>query len=142
MKNHSLCRFSISMRSDLVAQLDVMAKTKGYPSRSQALADLVSASLVEHHAQVGTSQIAGTVTLVYDHHKPGIQALLTGIQHHHQDLIVAALHVHLDHRNCLEVLALRGRADAVRKLADRLIAVKGIKHGRLTVTTTGKQFRS
>lgn len=140
MKKPSLCRFSISMAGELVGQLDAMLKTKGYANRSQAVADMVRAHLVEHHGQMGDHAIAGTVTLVYNHHKRNIQALLTDIQHDHQDLIVATLHVHLDHHNCMEVLAVRGRAGAVKQVADRLIAAKGVKHGKLTVTTTGKEF--
>jgi CopG family nickel-responsive transcriptional regulator len=66
--------------------------------------------------------------------------LLTDIQHDHGGLIIASLHVHLDHHNCMEVLAVRGSADAIRELADRLIAAKGVKHAKLTVTTTGKDF--
>jgi CopG family nickel-responsive transcriptional regulator len=128
------------MNGDLVAQLDGMIKARGYANRSQAVADMVRAQLVEHHAQIGNSEIAGTVTLVYDHHKRNIQALLTDIQHDHGNLIIAAMHVHLDHHNCMEVLAVRGRADAVKEFADRLIAAKGVKHGKLTVTTTGKEF--
>jgi CopG family nickel-responsive transcriptional regulator len=142
MKKKSLCRFSISMSTELLAQLDAMAEAKGYSSRSLAVADMVRAHLVEHHGEMGNREIAGTITLVYDHHKPKIQALLTDIQHDHGDLIIAAMHVHLDHHNCMEVLAVRGPADAVKEIADSLIAVKGVKHGRLTVTTTGKEFRA
>jgi CopG family transcriptional regulator, nickel-responsive regulator len=128
------------MASDLVDQLDGLVTEQGYANRSQAVADLVRARLVEHHGQRGRHEIAGTVTLVYDHHKRNIQALLTDIQHAHQKLILSTLHVHLDHDNCLEVLAVRGPASAVRQVADRLTAARGVKHGRLTVTTTGKEF--
>jgi CopG family nickel-responsive transcriptional regulator len=137
MKTPSLSRFSVSMSRVLARRLDAMAKAKGYANRSQAVADMVRAHLVEHRAQAGTQEIAGTITLVYDHHRRNIQALLTGLQHDHGDLIVATLHVHLSHHDCMEVLAVRGRADAVRRLADRLIAAKGVSHGKLTVTTTG-----
>jgi len=140
MKEKSLCRFSVSMKKDLADQLDEMAQAKGYANRSQAIAAAVRDSLVEHYGQKGAHEIAGTVTLVYDHHKRNIQSLLTDIQHDHGDLIIAALHVHLDHHNCMEVLAVRGRADAVQKMADKLVAAKGVKHGRLTVTTTGQEF--
>ncbi len=135
-----LCRFSISMLGELVGQLDAMSKAKGYSNRSQAIADMVRAHLVDHHAEVGNKEIAGTITLVYDHHKRDIQPLLTDIQHDHQSSIISALHVHLDHHNCMEVLAVRGNAHSVKKIADRLIATKGVKHGKLTVTTTGKEF--
>ena len=140
MKEDALSRFSLSMSTELVRQLDGMVRAKGYANRSQAVADMVRGHLVEHHAQRGVHEIAGTVTLVYDHHKRNIQALLTDIQHDHGDVIIATLHVHLDHHNCMEVLAVRGRAGAVQTVADRLIAAKGVKHGKLTVTTTGKEF--
>jgi CopG family transcriptional regulator, nickel-responsive regulator len=139
-QKQTLCRFSISMARELVGQLDAMAETKGYANRSQAVSDMVRAHLVEHHGLTGEHEIAGTITLVYDHHKRNIQAILTDIQHDHGDLIIATMHIHLDHHNCMEVLAVRGRADAVKKAADQLIAAKGVKHGKLTVTTTGKEF--
>jgi CopG family nickel-responsive transcriptional regulator len=142
MKTPSLCRFSISMAGDLVDQLDAMVKAQGYANRSQAVATMVRADLVEHHGQTGTQDIAGTVTLVYDHHKRNIQALLTDIQHEHGDLIIATLHVHLDHHHCMEVLAVRGRADAIKAFTDELIAAKGVQHGKLTVTTTGKDLEA
>ncbi|MFH1024742.1 MAG: nickel-responsive transcriptional regulator NikR [Planctomycetota bacterium] len=133
-------RFSLSMSADLICQLDDMVEAKGYANRSQAVADMVRAHLVEHHGQMGEHEIAGTVTLVYDHHKRNIQTLLTNIQHAHGDVIIATLHVHLDHHNCLEVLAVRGRANDIKKVADQLIAAKGVKHGKITITTTGKDF--
>jgi CopG family nickel-responsive transcriptional regulator len=135
-----LRRFSISMAEDLVGQLDALVKTKGYRNRSQAVADMVRGQLVDYRAERGNREIAGTITLVYDHHKRGVQALLTEIQHRHPRLIISTLHVHLDHDNCLEVLAVRGRARDVKRIADRLLATRGVKHGRLTVTTTGREF--
>jgi len=137
-----LSRFSISMATDLIHKLDSMVRKKGYLNRSQAVADLVRSALVDQAGTQGSHEIAGTVTLVYDHHKHEVQGHLTDIQHDHGGLIISAMHVHLDHHSCLEVLAVRGKADAVRHLAERLIAVKGVIHGKLTVTTTGKEFRS
>jgi len=127
------------MAGDLVRQLDAMLREKGYENRSQAVADMVRAQLVEHSGQKGESEIAGTITLVYDHHKRNIQGLLTDIQHDHGDVIIATMHVHLDHHNCMEVLAVRGRADCVKAVADSLIAARGVKHGKLTVTMTGRE---
>jgi len=128
------------MSADLVTQFDAMAQEKGYANRSQAVADLVRAAIVEHHAQVGKHDIAGTITLVYDHHKRNIQGLLTDIQHEHGNWIISALHVHLDHHHCMEVLAVRGPAEQVKAMADQLITAKGVKHGKLTVTTTGEEL--
>lgn len=134
-KKESLKRFSVSMQTDLVGQLDTFTRTKGYGNRSHAIATLVRERLVEHLAEAGTEAIAGTVTLVYDHHKRNIQARLTNIQHDHGDLIIAAMHVHLDHHTCMEVLAVRGSAALVKAFAERLFATKGVQHGTLTITT-------
>jgi CopG family nickel-responsive transcriptional regulator len=120
--------------------LERMTKQKGYDNRSLAVADMIRAHLVEHRQNQGNQEIAGTITLVYDHHKTHVQATLTDIQHDHHDAIIATLHVHLDHDNCMEVLAVRGRASVVKHIADELIAAKGVKHGKLTVTSTGKDL--
>ncbi len=136
MKTPQLSRFSISMSATLARDLDAMARERGYANRSQAVSDMVRAQLVEHHAHTGTREIAGTITIVYDHHHRNLQPLLTGIQHDHGHLIVSTLHVHLSHHVCMEVLVVRGAAREVRRLADRLIAARGVTHGRLTVTTT------
>ena len=138
----TLSRFSISMAGDLVDRLDQMVKAQGYDNRSQAVADMVRDRLVEHHGREDNRIIAGSITLVYDHHKRGIQAQLTKIQHDFGEGIIATMHAHLDHHNCMEILAVKGKARAIRQLADRLIASKGVKHGKLTMTTTGKEFPS
>jgi CopG family transcriptional regulator, nickel-responsive regulator len=104
------------------------------------VADMIRDHLVEHRQKFGDQEIAGTITLVYDHHKQHVQAALTDIQHDHHAVIVSALHVHLDHHNCLEVLVVRGQAGVVKRIADELIAARGVKHGKLTVTTTGKDL--
>jgi CopG family nickel-responsive transcriptional regulator len=119
-----------------------MTREKGYDNRSLAVADMIRDQLVEHHQNYGDRDIAGTITLVYDHHKQHVQAALTDIQHDHHDVIISTLHVHLDHDNCLEVLAVRGKAGTIKKIADELIAAKGVKHGKLTVTTSGKDLPS
>jgi len=135
-------RFGISVPASLARQLDHMVAQKGYDNRSLALADMVRAHLVEHQQQFGDKEIAGTITLLYDHHKQHVQAVLTDIQHVHHDVIIATLHVHLDHDNCLEVLAVRGKAAVIKRIADELIAAKGVKHGKLTVTSTGTDLPS
>ena len=140
MKQDQVSRFSVSLPPQLLEQLDGMAKEKGYENRSQAIADMIRAQLVEHRQKSGTAEIAGTITLVYDHHKQHVQEALTDIQHDHHEVIVSTLHVHLDHHNCLEVLVVRGRAGLIKKIADALIAAKGVKLGKLTVTTTGKDL--
>jgi CopG family transcriptional regulator, nickel-responsive regulator len=140
VKDEGAVRFSISIPADLARQLDRMVAEKGYHNRSLAVADMIRAQLVEHHQQFGDKEIAGTITLLYDHHKQHVQAALTDIQHDHHQVIIATLHVHLDHHNCLEILAVRGQAAPIKRIADELIAAKGVKHGKLTVTSTGKDL--
>ena len=140
MKSKQLCRFSISIKEELLTQLDQMVKSKGYQNRSQAISSIVRDSLVENQAAQGNDEIAGTVTLVYDHHKARLLSQLTSIQHEFGGIIISVLHVHLDHNNCMEVLALRGPAKNIRRMADMLCALKGIKHAKLSVTTTGRDF--
>jgi CopG family nickel-responsive transcriptional regulator len=140
MKKESVSRLSISLPPTLLDQLDDMVEEKGYTNRSLAVADMIRAHLVEHRQKFGREEIAGTITLVYDHHKQHVQETLTDIQHDHHDLIISTLHVHLDHHNCLEVLIVRGKAARIKQIADELIAAKGVKHGKLTVTSTGKDL--
>jgi len=141
-KTEGVVRFTVSVPQKLAKQLDRMTREKGYDNRSLAVADMIRDQLVEHHQNYGDRDIAGTITLVYDHHKQHVQAALTDIQHDHHDVIISTLHVHLDHDNCLEVLAVRGKAGTIKKIADELIAAKGVKHGKLTVTTSGKDLPS
>ena len=135
-----MARFSISLPSELAGQLEQMTRDKGYDNRSLAVADMIRAHLIEHRQQFGDKEIAGTITLLYDHHKQHVQAALTDTQHDHHEVIIATLHVHLDHDNCLEILAVRGKAAIIKRIADELIAARGVKHGKLTVTSTGKDL--
>jgi CopG family transcriptional regulator, nickel-responsive regulator len=130
-------RMSASLPGNLLHDFDAMARRKGYSNRSLALADMIRDSLVEENQDDGNKEIAGTITLVFDHHKRNLQESLTELQHGCSRIIIATLHVHLDHDNCLEVIVARGRATSVKKLANALIAAKGVKHGRLTITSTG-----
>lgn len=140
MSAEPVTRFSVSLPGSLLRQFDRMTRSKGYDNRSQAVADTIRAALVDHASDYGDEEIAGTITLVYDHHKPHVQQELTELQHDHLAEIVSTLHVHLDHHNCLEVLVVRGKPGQVKRLADRLIAAKGVKHGKLTITTTGRKL--
>lgn len=135
-----LSRFSVSLPAQLLHDLDAMMREKGYANRSLAVADMIRDALVEHRQKDDEQEIAGTVTLVYDHHKRNLPATLIDLQHEHTDVIISTLHVHLDHDNCLEVLVVRGQARAIRKMADALLAAKGVKHGRFTITSIGRDL--
>lgn len=135
-----LSRIGVAIDSDLLEKFDALISKRGYGNRSEAFRDLIRDELVQKTWESPKSEVVGTVTLVYDHHVRLLTEKLTDIQHdfHHQ--ILSTLHVHLDHDNCLEVLVVKGRASEVRKVADSLISIKGVKHGRLTITTTGKEL--
>jgi CopG family nickel-responsive transcriptional regulator len=111
---------------------------RGYTNRSEAFRDLIRDRLVAERTAVPDAAVVGTVTLVYDHHAHGITEKLTEVQHAHHELIVSGTHTHLDRESCLEVLIVRGRAAQVERLADRLIGLKGVQHGRLVLTVPEK----
>lgn len=135
----ALTRFGVSLDSDLLAPFDALCVRRGYSNRSEALRDLIRKALVEDSWE-NAVESAGTLTLVYDHHTSDLARKLVQMQHDAHDCIVATLHVHLDHHNCLEVLILKGEAHRVRHLAERLIATRGVKHGAFTCTTTGQDL--
>lgn len=128
-------RFGISIDSDLLDSFDRLLTSKGYQNRSEAIRDLIRASIVEEKMEGDDEEMVGTVTLVYNHHVRDLSDKLTEHQHQHHHQVVSALHVHLDAHNCLEVLVLRGKATDIKRIADELIGVKGVKHGRLFMTT-------
>ena len=133
-------RFGISIDETLLESFDKLIEQKGYMNRSEAIRDLIRASLVELKWEAGDEETVGTVTLVYNHHVRDLSDKLTEHQHTHHDQIISALHVHLDAHNCLEVLVVRGKAREVKQIADELIGVKGVKHGKLVMTTTGEEL--
>ncbi|RJQ50751.1 MAG: nickel-responsive transcriptional regulator NikR [Actinobacteria bacterium] len=132
-----LTRFGISIDSKLLEAFDELIAAKGAANRSEAIRDLIRAALVETEWETSDVETVGTVTLVYDHHTRDLSEKLDHLQHEHHDSIVSTIHVHLDHHNCLEVLVVRGESGEIKKIADMLIATKGVKHGKLTMTTTG-----
>lgn len=135
-----LTRFGVSLDEELLEPFDALCAVKGYSNRSEAIRDLIRKALVAEEWQQADGQGAGTLTLVYDHHKNDLARRLTQMQHDEHDIIIATLHVHLDHHNCLEVLILKGEAARVRALADKLISCKGVKHGTFSGATTGQDL--
>ena len=129
-----LARIGVAIDDDLLARFDALNERRGYSNRSEAFRDLIRDALIQETVSAPDSAVVGTLTLVYDHHVRMLTDRLTELQHDHHQEIVSTLHVHLDHHHCLEVLVLRGRSDAVRQIADRLISTKGVAHGRLTLT--------
>jgi CopG family nickel-responsive transcriptional regulator len=136
-----LTRISISLESTLLEAFDRSTAAKGYPTRSEAVRDLIRDHLVREEGQGGgDAERVAVVTLVYDHHARELAARLIDKQHHHHELVVSSLHVHLGERHCLEVSVLRGPADQVRHLGQELLATKGVLHGEVTFTSGEDAF--
>ena len=133
-------RFGVSLDSDLLDKFDVLCKEKSYQTRSEAIRDLIRSMLVQRQWENSDGEVAGTLTLVYDHHMSGLAQRLTEAQHDSHEVILSTMHVHLDHHNCLEVLVLKGPAEGIKALGQKLISTKGVKHGNLCLTTTGQEL--
>jgi len=126
-------RFGVSLEEDLLKELDGLVNKHGFPNRSQAIRFLIRNSVLKDKWQ-GNKEVAGCVVIVYDHHKRDLLNKLINAQHMYQDLVLSSQHVHLNHTNCLEMVALRGKAKKLRELADKLISLKGIKNGQLVMS--------
>lgn len=133
-------RFGVAMPKALLGKFDSFISKKNYPNRSEAFRDLIRQVLVEEEWKLKNKETVGTITLVYNHHYKEISDVLTDLQHHYCKEIISCLHVHLDRENCLEVLVLKGKAEKIKDVADRLITTKGVKHGKLICTTTGREL--
>ncbi len=133
-----LARFSITMEADLLGRFDALVASRGTKAnRSEAVRDLVRDALVENAVEDPDAIIAGTITMVFDHHGSDLSDKLNTIQHQYIHEIVSTVHVHLDSRHCLEVIVLRGASARIRAIANTLLGTKGVKHGKLVTTTTG-----
>jgi len=135
-----LVRFGVSLEQDLLQKFDRRIRGKKYTNRSEALRDLIREDLVRQEWQED-KEVAGAITLIYDHHQRELLTKITDIQHDFQGLIISTQHIHLDHDNCLEMIAVRGRAGEITKLADTLKANRGVKHTALMMSSTGKEMR-
>ena len=132
-----LTRFGVSLDKKLLKQFDALIRREGYTNRSEALRDLIRAELVRGEWKE-EEEVVGVIMVVYDHHQSALQEKVTDFQHRHIAEIITSLHVHLDHHNCLEVVIARGKAGTVRRLADGLKSIRGIKHCSLSMSTSGK----
>ena len=130
-------RFGVAMDEGLLVRFDRLIREQKYTNRSEALRDLVRRELVSREWEE-ERQVAGAITLVFDHHQRALMGKLTAIQHDFGSLILSTQHIHLDHHHCLEIIAVRGSSRDALRLSDRLKAVKGVKHGTLSMSSTGK----
>jgi CopG family nickel-responsive transcriptional regulator len=129
----SIVRFGVSLEKELLEALDHYALKNSFPNRSQAIRHLISENTVQEKWDQN-QEVAGAITIVYDHHKRNILHTLNHIQHDYHSIILSNLHFHIDHHNCMEIIAVKGRAGMLRELAEKIISTKGIEHGKLTMT--------
>ena len=134
-----IVRFGVSLEKELLEKFDMLIKEKKYPNRSEAIRDLIRENLVKKEWIEG-KEVAGAITLVFDHHKRELVNTLTDVQHDFHILIISSQHIHLDHDNCFEIIVVRGKPIEVSELADKLRATTGVKYGSLSIATTGKEL--
>jgi CopG family nickel-responsive transcriptional regulator len=135
-------RVTLAIDTELLARFDRLLAARGLGNRSEALRDLIRARLVEEEASAGRGEAVASLTLLYDHEQRELSEKLTEAGHHHAGArVLASMHVHLDDRLCLEILALRGRPVELRAFADGLLGLKGVLHGQLVVSSPGVATR-
>ncbi len=132
-----LFRFGISIDKNLLDKFDRLIREKRYTNRSEAFRDLIREELVKRAWREG-KEVAGAITFIYDHHQRDLLSRIVDTQHHFQKLIISTQHIHLDHENCLEIVAVKGNSREVQKLADTLKSIKGVRHGTLSMSSTGR----
>ncbi len=135
-----IVRFGVSMEKKLLEDFDKLIFKKGYTNRSEAMRDLIRNHLLEEEWQTQKKEMIGVITLVYNHHTRGLSSALTDLQHHFHDLVISTMHIHMDEDNCLEILAVKGMGNKIKAITDKLISIRGIKHGKMITTTTGKEL--
>jgi CopG family nickel-responsive transcriptional regulator len=131
----ALVRFGVSLEEDILKALDGFVIENNLPNRSQAIRHLVERNLVEKKWKCNQI-VAGAIVLLYDHHKGDIITKSNDIQHEYYDVILSSQHFHLDHDNCLEIIAVKGIAKKLTELSDKLIGMKKIIHGKLVMSRT------
>ncbi len=133
-------RFGVSLDEELLSRFDALCDEKSYQTRSEAIRDLIRSALVQKQWEEDDQETVGVLSLVYDHHQSDLSQKLTEIQHQALDVVVTSMHIHLDHHNCLEVLVLRGPGKTIRETSQKLVSTKGVKHGKVNLTTTGREI--
>lgn len=134
LTNHKLTRFGVSMDEKLLQTFDEMIDEKGYPNRSEAVRDLVRDAILQHKWVNDAEMVAGAILLFYNHHQNNLLDEMTRIQHDYYNNILATTHFHIDHDNCLEVIVVKGIAKDLKTLSNKLITLKGVFYGKLTIS--------
>jgi len=133
-------RFGVSMNDSLLEKFDRLIEEKSYPNRSEAIRDLIRKAIVEDEWESSDEEIVTVFIMVFDHHKRELSRSLLKKEHSWSGEIMATLHIHLDHDNCLEAKIIRGNIKEVKQFCDNLASMKGVKFGRMVPAATGKEL--
>ncbi len=133
-------RFGVSVPEELLEKFDRIIEEKGYVNRSEAIRDMMRDFIVRHEWEEGDAEVAGTITMLYNHDEADVVKELLDLQHDYLEEIISSIHVHMDEHNCLEVVIVKGKASRIKEIADRLLSLKGVKHGKLVMTGTGREL--
>lgn len=129
-------RVGVSFEPRLLNKFDTLLKKRGYTNRSEAIRDLIRKEIIESEIKDEEGEVIGTLTIIYDHEIGNITNKLLHLQHHHHDEITFTTHIHIDERTCLEIVVIRGQLSQVKKFSENIKALKGVKHGQLSITKT------
>ena len=135
-----LVRFGVSMSPTLFEKFNNIIREKGYANRSEAIRDLIRDLIVQEEWKESEREAIASLTIVYNHAVRGVNDKLTDLQHHYHDNIISSMHVHLDEHNCMEVLVIKGKTKQIKKISDILISSRGVKHGKLVMTSLAKNL--
>lgn len=135
-----ITRFGVSLTAALLEKFDRLNEQTGYKNRSEAIRDLIREKLISEEWAASDQETVGVFSLVYDHHQRELNATLNNIQHRYVGIIVSSTHIHIDHHNCLEVIILKGKSSLIKKITDELASTRGVKHGKLIMTSTGSNL--
>ena len=139
-KMTKIIRFGVSLESTLLDKFDRLNQQSGHKNRSEALRNLIREKLVAEEWRDSELETVGVFSMVYNHHSRELDKTLTDLQHRHLKVIVSSTHIHIDEHNCLEVIILKGKADAIKKIANGIAGTRGVKHGKLIMTSTGSNL--
>ncbi|MCK5056490.1 MAG: nickel-responsive transcriptional regulator NikR [Candidatus Aminicenantes bacterium] len=135
-----ITRFGVSLKSTLLDKFDRLIEQSGYKNRSEAIRDLIRDRMVAEEWISSDRETVGVFSLIYNHEQRELNKTLTNIQHRYVDIIVSSTHIHIDHHNCLEVVILKGKSSLIKKITDELASTRGVKHGKLIMTSTGSDL--
>jgi CopG family nickel-responsive transcriptional regulator len=136
----NVIRFGVSLKKDLLKKFDSLIEKRGYKNRSEAFRDMIREWLVSEEWKKEEKETVGILCLVFSHKMRELTETLIKLQHKYLDLIISSTHIHMDKHNCLEVIVLRGKNYLIKKISDELLSTRNVKHGKLLMTTTGKDI--